>query len=55
MRQHIAEIPDINWQYYMDSVEKIVKQHSSVYLRTRRKASSVKEATTLTKMVRTSL
>lgn len=49
-RQHVEELPDINWKSYMDSVEKIVRQHSSVYQRTRRKASN-KEATTLTKMV----
>ena len=49
-RQHMAELPDINWKSYMDSVEKVVRQHSSVYQRTRRKISN-KEATTLTKMV----
>ena len=50
-RQHVAELPDINWKSYMDSVERVTRQHSAVYLRTRRKASG-KEATTLTKMVR---
>jgi hypothetical protein len=51
-RQHVAELPDINWKSYMDSVEKVVRQHSSVYQRTRRKIST-KEAATLTKMVST--
>ena len=50
MRQQVAELPDVNWKCYMDSVEKIVRQHSSVYQRTRRKGSG-KEAATLTKMV----
>ena len=48
-RQKVAEIPDINWRGYMESVEKIVQRHSSVYMRTRRKAG--KEVASLTKMV----
>ena len=48
-QQKVAEIPDINWKGYMDSVQKIVKQHSSVYQRTRRKAG--KEPAALTRMV----
>lgn len=49
-RQHVAELPDINWKGYMESVGRVVRQHSSVYQRTRGKAPS-KEAATLTKMV----
>lgn len=51
-RQNVAELPDINWKSYTDSVERIVRQHSSVYQRTRRKGLN-KEAATLTKIVGT--
>ena len=46
-RQQVAELPDINWKEYMESVEKIVRQHSAVYQRTRRKGVATKEAAAL--------
>ena len=51
MRQQVAELPDINWKSYMESVERIVRQHSSVYQRTRRRGLT-KEPTLLAKTVR---
>ena len=53
-RQQVAELPVVNWNGYMESVEKIVRQHSSVCQRTRRRGL-VKEPTSLTKMVGPSL
>jgi hypothetical protein len=49
-RQEVAELPDINWKGYMESVERIVRQHSSVYQRTRRRALSKEPTTALSKM-----
>lgn len=36
-RQSVTELPDIHWKSYTDSIERVVKQHSSVYHRTRRR------------------
>lgn len=54
MRQQVAELPDVNWKSYMECVEKIVRQHSAVYQRTRRRGGG-KEPATPTKMVRLSV
>ena len=48
-------MPDVNWKSYMESVERIVRQHSSVYQRTRGRALSKEPTTALSKMVRLSI
>ena len=35
-RQHVAELPEIEWKGYMESLQQVAKQHSSIYLNTRR-------------------
>ena len=38
-RQQVAELPDIDWKGYVDSLQLVAKQRSSVYLHTRKHSS----------------
>ena len=38
-RQKVAELPEINWKGYIDSLQKVAKQRSTIYMHTRKQAT----------------
>ena len=42
--QKVAELPEINWKGYIDSLQKVAKQRSTIYMHTRKQATKPHES-----------